>query len=622
MYIFMSMKLFCINLLFLSFQLAYGQNICDGNLGENIFTEGDFGSGTELIPLNDPGIAPGYLYDTSPPVPDGSYTLTNDMGAWIGNYPTWLGIQDNSDDPLGYFAVFNASYDKGLFYEQTVDGLCENTLYEFTADVINVVRTGVNNHILPDVSFLLNDEIQYTTGGIPQDEQWNKYGFTFTTAQGQESVTLSLVNNADGGGGNDLAIDNISFRPCGPNSFIETDQTLFLCEQDNVPAKMTADVGANDFAVQWQTSLDGDTWQNIDGATSKEFFHDNFDPGIYYYRYLSASSIDILQNEKCRIFSDQLTLEVIPLRYEVTDSICTGAIYEFGNQELIVTGSYIDTFIGRNNCDSIVNLDLIVLNDPFISADVLAVDPSCFNTVDGSLAFDNIQNGYPPYEFFINGTSNGIDPFFGNLPGGNFQLEIVDRFQCNYLTQNILAEDQEFIINAGPDREINLGDIITIELTGNQNIVSAIWTPDDFLENAGETNSQEITPLDDINYTIIGFNEFDCPDTTQVNVQVDKDNIKMYLPNIFSPNKDGINESFFPMTDGIVIELIEEMVVFDRWGAVVFEAKNFQPDQSDAGWDGSVKGITVASGVFSYYVKARIIDGRPFFKSGDVTIIR
>ncbi len=616
------MRLFCICLLLLSLQIVNGQNICDGNLGENIFTEGDFGSGPELIPPDDPGIAPGYLYDTNPPIPDGSYTITNNMGAWTGNFPTWLGLQDNSDDPQGYFAVFNASYDKGLFYEQTVDGLCENTLYEFTADVINVVRTGVNNHILPDVSFLLDDEVQYTTGGIPQDEQWNKYGFTFTTTQGQESVKLSLVNNADGGGGNDLAIDNISFRPCGPNSFIETDQTLFLCEQDNVPAKMTADVGANDFAVQWQTSLDGINWENITGATTKEYFHDNFEPGIYYYRYLSASSTDNLQNEKCRIFSDQLTLEVIPLRYEVSDSICTGAIYEFGNQELIISGSYIDTFIGRNNCDSIVNLELTILEDPMIFADVIAIDPSCFNTMDGSLAFDNIENGYPPYEFFIDGNSNSSDPFFGNLSGGNFQLEIIDRFQCNFLSQNILAEDQEFIVSAGADHEIDLGALITITLTANQNIASAIWTPDDFLINANETNAQKFTPLDDISYTIIAFNEFDCPDTTQVNVLVNKEDVKMYLPNIFSPNKDGINESFFPMTDGIVIELIEEMVVFDRWGAVVFEAKNFLPDQSDAGWDGTIKGQTVASGVFSYYVKARIIDGSLFFKSGDVSIIR
>ena len=616
------MKQFCFSLMLLACFISYGQSICDGNLGDNIFIEGDFGSGPELIPLDDPGIAPGYTYDINPPVPDGSYTLTNNMGAWTSNYPAWLGIQDNSDDPLGYFAVFNASYDKGLFYEQTVNGLCENTMYEFSADIINLIRNGVNNHILPDVSFLLDDQIQFTTGGIPQDEKWNKYGFTFMTAAGQESVTLSLVNNADGGGGNDLAIDNISFRPCGPNSFIETDQTLFLCEQDNVPAKMTADVGANNFAVQWQSSLDGTNWQNIQGATVKEYFHEDFDPGIYYYRYLSASSVDNLENDKCRIFSDELTLEVIPLLYDVIDSICTGASYVFGNQNLTLSGNYIDTFIGRNNCDSIVNLNLLVLNDPNITAELKLSNPTCFNTMDGSIAFENILNGFPPYEFFINNESNGNNPLIENLSGGVYQLEILDRFQCNFLSQQILSENQEFIIDAGTDREISLGDIININIEASQNIISALWSPIDFLENPNETIGQKITPLEDINYTIIALNEYNCPDTATVNVIVNKENIKMYLPNIFSPNKDGINETFFPMTDGIVVQLIEEMVVFDRWGAVVFEAKNFMPDESSIGWDGTINGLNSESGVFSYYVKARIIDGSLFIKSGDVSIIR
>ncbi|MCB0549235.1 MAG: hypothetical protein KDD19_16775, partial [Phaeodactylibacter sp.] len=192
------------------------QQICTGNLGENIFTAGDFGSGPTNLVLSNPGIAPGYTYTLSPPPSDGFYTVTNNTGAWGGLFSTWLPIRDNSSDPQGYMMVVNASFSAGIFYEQTVDGLCENTLYEFTADVINLIRNSVSNHIKPNVSFLINDEVRYSSGDIPQNEQWNTYGFTFTTEPGETSVKLTLRNNAPGGIGNDLALDNISFRACGP----------------------------------------------------------------------------------------------------------------------------------------------------------------------------------------------------------------------------------------------------------------------------------------------------------------------------------------------------------------------------------------------------------------------
>ena len=55
---------------------------CDGYLGENIYTAGDFGSGTDSIVQSDPNIAPGYTYTTNPPPPDGTYIITNDIKKW------------------------------------------------------------------------------------------------------------------------------------------------------------------------------------------------------------------------------------------------------------------------------------------------------------------------------------------------------------------------------------------------------------------------------------------------------------------------------------------------------------------------------------------------------------
>ena len=79
----------------LSTQLGFAQ-LCGGNLGDNIFTDGDFGRGTDNLIRVDPTIAPGYTYTTSVPPQDGEYVITNNTGAWSGLFGTWLPIRDNS----------------------------------------------------------------------------------------------------------------------------------------------------------------------------------------------------------------------------------------------------------------------------------------------------------------------------------------------------------------------------------------------------------------------------------------------------------------------------------------------------------------------------------------------
>jgi hypothetical protein len=165
-------------ILFLSPDLRSQAILCNGNLGDNIFTEGDFGTGAANIVPNNPGYAPGFMYTTNVPPNDGRYTITNDMRKWPNNFPTWIEIGDNDSDPNGYMMVVNANYTPGIFYEQIIDNLCENTLYEFSADIINVVRKGTDNHIKPNISFLLDGIVKYTTGDIGKDEEWHTYGFT------------------------------------------------------------------------------------------------------------------------------------------------------------------------------------------------------------------------------------------------------------------------------------------------------------------------------------------------------------------------------------------------------------------------------------------------------------
>jgi len=427
--------------LFCSIQQGHTQMLCDGNLGINIFSEGDFGSGPSNIITNNPGIAPGYSYQAQARSPrDGEYVITNNMVEWNFSYDSWIRIEDNSPDPDGYMMVVNASFTPGLFYEQIVDGLCENTLYEFSADIINVIRSGVAGHIEPNVAFLIDDVVVFNTGDIPQNEMWNQYGFTFTTDVGQTSIKLSLRNNAPGGIGNDLALDNISFRACGPSSFITAEKTLFLCEDGNEPIDLIAELMSSGQVIQWQFSRDSITWDDLEGENDDTTPHALYQVGSYYYRYMSAGSNTELANEKCRVISDVLEVRVLGLEYTVVDTICFAESYQFGNRQLVESGMYIEEFVSIHGCDSIVDLDLHVLPREMLSITNDISHPSCPLFADGSITI-NLNNGdLAPYSFAINEVPTQNNTFVG-LSEGLYAITITNRSGCRTI-QSVTLEDR------------------------------------------------------------------------------------------------------------------------------------------------------------------------------------
>jgi gliding motility-associated-like protein len=94
-----------------------------------------------------------------------------------------------------------------------------------------------------------------------------------------------------------------------------------------------------------------------------------------------------------------------------------------------------------------------------------------------------------------------------------------------------------------------------------------------------------------------------------------------FVPNVFSPNNDGINETLqvFPGPDLIIRNF--EFRIFDRWGALLFGTNT--PEDS---WDGFFRGVLMESGVYVWYLKADVdVCGRrnvSMLNKGDVTIVR
>lgn len=116
--------------------------------------------------------------------------------------------------------------------------------------------------------------------------------------------------------------------------------------------------------------------------------------------------------------------------------------------------------------------------------------------------------------------------------------------------------------------------------------------------------------------TLYGENQYLCKDTASRFLTVNYKHA-IWFPTAFTPNGDGINDTFAPVGEGIVNENYL-MRIFDRWGKLVFETKSLRN-----AWDGKYQnGEEAANGMYVYHVEYQIFNGRQFFKQAEINLIR
>jgi gliding motility-associated-like protein len=95
----------------------------------------------------------------------------------------------------------------------------------------------------------------------------------------------------------------------------------------------------------------------------------------------------------------------------------------------------------------------------------------------------------------------------------------------------------------------------------------------------------------------------------------------VYLPNVFTPNGDGINDKFIVYSSN-EINMIDRLRIYDRWGELLFELSNFPPNDPLYGWDGNHDGLKMMPAVFVYTVEWTDYTGEKHLEKGDVTLLR
>lgn len=164
-------------------------------------------------------------------------------------------------------------------------------------------------------------------------------------------------------------------------------------------------------------------------------------------------------------------------------------------------------------------------------------------------------------------------------------------------------------VYAGEDFAVNLDEPMYLNAQGSGTLT---WIEGEGVFCSVCPNSQ-ILPKQSSCYTIRAINDYNCMATDEICVEVTT-NYNIYIPNIFTPNEDGMNDVFLVYGTGLTKF---EMTIFDRWGEKLFVSK----DQL-VGWDGVYKGKLSKNDVYPYLIQYTSLDGQKHTKTGHVTLMK
>lgn len=248
--------------------------------------------------------------------------------------------------------------------------------------------------------------------------------------------------------------------------------------------------------------------------------------------------------------------------------LCRGESLDIGHRIIDTQGTFHDTLTNRYGCDSVVTSQVNVFP---VDTQKMRVE-GCSGT--------QVEINDSIFEF-----------------NGQYQIALQNRFGCDSIILLNLIVHEDFL----SQDTIEICPSETIKVHGTD------------ISNVG-------------NYTFEFQSQYGCDSLYHIEVihhptQYCDDLVQVYIPNVFSPNGDGLNDRFTVFGNDQLAEVIE-MRIYDRWGEQIFIQESFPPNNTDFGWDGLFKNEPMLPGLYVYWVKVKLLTGTELFFSGDVTLLK
>ena len=259
--------------------------------------------------------------------------------------------------------------------------------------------------------------------------------------------------------------------------------------------------------------------------------------------------------------------------------------------------------------------------NPVADTSALVIDASSCGTKSGSVTGIAVASGIAPLKYVwqdASGNTVGTTLNLSNAAPGTYILTITDANGCS---TKIGAGKNLNIISLNKVHAFFTANPTTVEMplpvqytNASTGALNYNWSFGDGQTSTDINPSHSYQQLGDFSTCLMADDGAKCFDTVCINIKVFI-NSAFIIPNVFTPNDDGINDVFGILGKGIASLHAE---VFNRWGQ-----KEYEWDTPNGGWDGrSASGHSSPAGTYFVIIKAKGMDGKDLLEKGSFTLLR
>lgn len=441
--------------------------------------------------------------------------------------------------------------------------------------------------------------------------------------------TLILINQF---GCDSIVTEAVTLLPSDQTTLAST--TCIDSQAGVFVTSLTNQYGCDSIITETITLIAGDT------TVIQLFTCDPAETGVSQHASTGSDGCDSLVIETTILYPLPVLQVQSAINYNSFDISCAGVtdgsaianasgvqpfdyLWSTNDTDLLITGlsagAYAVSVTDGNGCTTD---GVITLTEPDLFLIGFEVsEPDCFDQQLGNIKVKP-NGGVAPYTYSMDGTTFQSSPDFTGLGEGIYQITSLDANACS--ATEIISIDLPLLIDVelGDNQVISIGDSSLLQAIVNlpfDSLSGVIWTGIDSID-CPNCLSQLVAPIITTAYTVSVASVDGCADRDSMTLSVTRD-LKVYIPNIFSPNGDGINDGLSISLAGDVQE-ISSFLIFDRWGNLVFEANHVLPNDPVVSWDGTLKGEMMNPGVFTFKLVVVFANGESEVRYGDITLLR
>jgi gliding motility-associated-like protein len=286
-------------------------------------------------------------------------------------------------------------------------------------------------------------------------------------------------------------------------------------------------------------------------------------------------------------------------------------------------GTYTLTVINTvTGCESKDQIVVTLEGDIPTDLNLNVLSPQCVGDPPGSAQVVSVVGGTPPYVYAFNGAPPSATSNWSNPIAGDYTVVVTDDLGCKYETTFSIGTANDIAGTLAGDAIVELGDPAMFSYDLSIGIAdSTVWFVNGTPVCFDCDSTFVFTPTGRSQVEVVIYDDRGCELILSAFVQV-KVTRNVYIPNVFSPNGDGTNDYFTIFASSSVVEKIEYMQIFSRWGEKVFETTSIHPSVDSEGWDGTFAGELLNPGVYVYHAKVIYVDGVGEIFKGDITLLR